>query len=211
MTSVRGRKCSRRERPSVTPSVALYLPSWVTNYPTSLLDPQGQNPPLLSLLLPLLMSPSIRRMTCKRFVRLFWRLELLLLLPLLLLSQFPSSPRHFRCNNVTLRGGAKSSRSGNHMTTIIQDFLLISLTSTTMPHPTGLSFRAMVPFHPTYLTTYMTPHCLRSWKVFPAMGTICVSPTCRGMGLSFLEYHWMAWSLSSRLDAIKFAPLLCRR
>ena len=49
-----------------------------------------------------------------------------------------------------------------------------------MPHPAGLSFRATVPSHPTHLTTYSTSHCLRSRKVFPAVGTICTSPTCRG-------------------------------
>ena len=49
-----------------------------------------------------------------------------------------------------------------------------------MPYLAGLPFRATVPSHPTHLTTYSTPHCLRSWKVFPAVGTICALPTCRG-------------------------------
>ena len=31
------------------------------------------------------------------------------------------------------------------------------------------------------------------------------------MRLSFLERHWMAWSLSGRLDATEFAPSLCKR
>ena len=49
-----------------------------------------------------------------------------------------------------------------------------------MPHPAGLPFKATVPSHPTHSTTYSTAHCLRSRKVFPAVGTICALPTCRG-------------------------------
>ena len=49
-----------------------------------------------------------------------------------------------------------------------------------MPHPAGLLFRATVPSHPTHSTTSSTPHYLRSQKVFPAVGTICALPTCRG-------------------------------
>ena len=30
---------------------------------------------------------------------------------------------------------------------------------------------------------HLTPHCLRSWKVFPAVGTTCVSSTCSGIRL----------------------------
>ena len=45
-----------------------------------------------------------------------------------------------------------------------------------MPHLAGLPFRATVSSHPTHLTTYSTPHRLRSWKVFPAVGTICALP-----------------------------------
>ena len=58
---------------------------------------------------------------------------------------------------------------------------------------------------------HSTPHYLRSWKVFPAVRTIYVSPTCQGMRLSFLERHWMTWSLSGWLDAIELAPPLYRR
>ena len=57
---------------------------------------------------------------------------------------------------------------------------MASLVSATMPYPAGLPFRATVPSHPMHSTTYSTPHCLRSRKVFPAVGTICASPTCRG-------------------------------
>ena len=37
-----------------------------------------------------------------------------------------------------------------------------------------------VPSHPTHSTTYLTPHYLRSQKVFLAVGIICASPTCCG-------------------------------
>ena len=97
------------------------------------------------------------------------------------------------------------------MRTIIQNFTLISLTSTATPHPAGLRFRTIVSFHPMHLTIYLTSHCLRSWKIFPAVETICVLPTSQGMRLLFLKHYWMAWSLSGWLDAIKLAPPLCRR
>ena len=114
-------------------------------------------------------------------------------------------------NNVTLGAGAESFWSKSYMITTIQNFTLVSLTSTTIPHPVGLSFRAMVLSHLTHSTTYSTPHCLRSWKVFPTVGTIFASPICWGIRLSFLERHWIAWSLSGRLDAIELAFHLCRR
>ena len=85
------------------------------------------------------------------------------------------------CNNVTLDAGAESSRSESHVTTIIQNFTLVSLVSTTTPHLAGLPFGAMAFSHSTDSTTYSTPHCLCSRKVFPALGTICALPTCRGM------------------------------
>ena len=48
------------------------------------------------------------------------------------------------CNNMTL--GAEGSRSGSHVTIIIQNFTLVSLTSTTTPHRVWLSFGASGPF-----------------------------------------------------------------
>ena len=57
------------------------------------------------------------------------------------------------CNNVTF--GVKSSRSGSHVTTIIQNFTLVSLTSITMPHFIELPFGATILSHPMYLTTYI--------------------------------------------------------
>ena len=56
------------------------------------------------------------------------------------------------CNNVTLR--AESSQSGSHITTIIQNFTLVSLTFIVTPHPVELSLGAAVPSLPTYLSFY---------------------------------------------------------
>ena len=90
----------------------------------------------------------------------------------------------------------KNGKEGwrGRMTKKIDDFSSYALVSLCTPFP-----------------THSTLHCLCSRKVFPAMRTICVSSTCRGMRLSFLERHWMAWSLSGRLDAIELAPPLCKR
>ena len=63
------------------------------------------------------------------------------------------------CNNVTL--GAESFQSRSHITAIIQNFTLVSLTSTVMPHPVKLPFGAAVPSHPTNLTPmYSTSYYL---------------------------------------------------
>ena len=58
---------------------------------------------------------------------------------------------------------------------------------------------------------HLTPHSLRSRKVFPAIRTICALFTYWGMRLSFFKCHWMAWSLSSWLDAIEYVSPLCSR
>ena len=79
-----------------------------------------------------------------------------------------------------LKAGAESSWSGSHVTTIIHNFTLVSLAFIATPHPAGLPFRATVSFHLTHSTTNSTPHCLHSRKLFPAVGTICILPTCWG-------------------------------
>ena len=50
--------------------------------------------------------------------------------------------------------GVESSQSKSYVTTIIQDFILVTLTFTVMPHPVGLPLRATVLSHPMYLSTY---------------------------------------------------------
>ena len=91
-------------------------------------------------------------------------------------------------------------------------YALVSLRTRLLTHSSPYALISLhTCFLRTRLPTHSTPHCLRSRKVFPVVGTICVSSTCRGMRLSFLERHWMAWSLSGRLDAIELAPPLCKR
>lgn len=51
--------------------------------------------------------------------------------------------------------GVESFQSRNHMTAIIQNFTLVSMTSTAMPHPTKLPFGAMVLLHLMYLSPYV--------------------------------------------------------
>ena len=112
------------------------------------------------------------------------------------------------CNNVTL--GAESYRSGSHVTIIIWNFTLVSLSSITIPHLAGLAFRATVLSCLIHSTTYLTPYCLCIRKIFFVVETIYVLSIYWGMRLSYLERHWMAWSLSGRLDVIKLTPSLCR-
>ena len=95
------------------------------------------------------------------------------------------------CNNVTL--GMESSQSGGHMTTIIQKFTLVNLTSTITPHWVWLLFGAsglllhlctqpLFTLHTRPLTVYaieLGEH-LRGMFRF---GIICRSSTCRGMRL----------------------------
>ena len=49
---------------------------------------------------------------------------------------------------------AENSWSGSHMTTIIQNFTLVSLTSSVMSHSVRLPFRAAVPSLPMHLSPY---------------------------------------------------------
>ena len=93
------------------------------------------------------------------------------------------------CNHVTFGAKAESFQSRSHVITIIQNFTLVSLAFIIIPYPVGLPFRAMVLSRLLHLITYLTPHCLRSRKVFPAVETICTLPICRGIRLSFLEHH----------------------
>ena len=62
------------------------------------------------------------------------------------------SKKRNNCNNVTFE--AKNFQSRSYMTTIIQNFTLISLTSTVTLQPVGLSLRAAVLSLPIYLTPY---------------------------------------------------------
>ena len=119
-------------------------------------------------------------------------------------SMFPqlaelASEKRSNCNNATLGARAESSQSGSHVITIIQNFTLVSLASTATPHPAGLPFGAIAPSHPTHSTTYSTSYCLRSRKVFPTVGTICVLPTYRGMRIIISQ---------ASLDSVEFERLV---
>ena len=48
----------------------------------------------------------------------------------------------------------ESFQSGSHVTTIFQNFTLVSLTSTVTPHPVKLPLGAAVPSLPTYSSPY---------------------------------------------------------
>ena len=74
-----------------------------------------------------------------------------------------------KCNNVTSgkflkrKSRAEKSQSGSHVTTIIMDFILISLTSSITPHPAGLPLGAAVPsLLRTRLLTHLSPYTLVS-------------------------------------------------
>ena len=104
-----------------------------------------------------------------------------------------TSEEESNCNNVTFE--AKSSRSGSHVTTIIQNFILVSLISTATSHLFGLPFGATILSNLTHLTTYtwlltvyVNRRYFRLWELF----VFCL--LIKEWGLSFLGCHWMAWS-----------------
>ena len=110
---------------------------------------------------------------------------------------------------MTLGARAESSRSGSHVTIIIQ-----TSPWSTWPLPQCLTqpgshlepwfFLILRTRPPTrLLTVYIVGRYFRLWE----LSVLC--PLVEEMRLSFLERHWMAWSLSSRLDATGFAPPLC--
>ena len=55
------------------------------------------------------------------------------------------------------------------------------------------------------LTVYAVGRYFRLWELS------VLRPLVEEMRLSFLKRHWIAWSLSGRLDVTAFAPPLCRR
>ena len=129
---------------------------------------------------------------------------------------------------------AKCSWSRSHVTTIIQNFTLVSLNSSLTLHPVGLPLGAVIPSLPTHLSPYAlvslctcllihsSPYALVSLRTclptylsycyvrIPARRTFCLGIYLR---LSTCQSH--PWSLqysvrklSCRLDAID-ACLLC--
>ena len=96
-------------------------------------------------------------------------------------QQFPRSAEFVseergNYNHIIL--GAESHQNRSHLRAIIRNFTLVSLTSTIMPHLAGLLFRATVSSHFMHSINYLTPQCLRSRKVFMAVGIIYILSTC---------------------------------
>ena len=73
-----------------------------------------------------------------------------------------ASEERGNCNNVTFGAeSSRSSRSGSYMKTSIQNFTLVSLTSTVTPHPVGLPFGTAVPSPPMHSYSYALVSPLR--------------------------------------------------
>ena len=114
-------------------------------------------------------------------------------------------------NNMTLGAKAENSRSGSHMTIIIQTSSWSAwppLQYFTQPgsnlEPRFLLILRTEP--PTRLfTVYVVGRYFWLWELSVLRSLV------EEMRLSFLEHYWMAWSLSGWLNATEFAPPLYRR
>ena len=107
--------------------------------------------------------------------------------------------------------GAKSFQSGSHVTIIIQTSPWSAWPPTqcfTQPgsylEPQFLLILCTRPLS-RLLTVYVVGRYFWLWEL------TVLYPLVEEMRLSFFERHWMAWNLSSWLDATKFTPPLCRR
>ena len=115
------------------------------------------------------------------------------------------------CNNITLGAGAESSQSGSYVMTIIQTSPWSAWPSPQRLTQPGSHLKPWFLFilhtrPPTkLLTVYAVGRYFRLWE----LSVLCL--LVKEMRLSFLKRHWMAWSLSGRLDATEFAPPLCKR
>ena len=129
---------------------------------------------------------------------------------------FPSS----YWNNVIL--GAESSQSRSHVTIIIQNFTLVSLTFTTMPHRVWLPFGALGLFLDirtwllfTLRTWLLTIYAIELAGYLCGMirsGIICRSSTCQGMRLDHPRTSLSKWrGATGRLDATRPPPLCSRQ
>ena len=90
---------------------------------------------------------------------------------------------------------AESSQNRSHVTIIILNFILVSLTSTITPYSVGLLFRAMVLFHSTHSTTdalnFLPFICLES--ISSCENYLCLS-TCWGWVIIF-------WALLDSMES----------
>ena len=122
-------------------------------------------------------------------------------------------------NYMTL--GAKSSQSKSHITTIIQNFTLVSLTSTVTLHLVGLLLRAMVPSLPMYsssyifdsLRTHFPAHLSHRYinvstgRIF-CLGIFVRSSTCSSIQFAILDC-WSTWQKSWVVGWIQLTLLSC--
>ena len=129
-----------------------------------------------------------------------------------------ASKEKSNCNNVILR--AKSSQSGSHVTTIIQNFTLVSLTSTTTSHLVCLLFGVLgplldlctrlLPLRTQLLLTLRTRASMYKAERIFRLG-ICRLSTCQGMRLDHPRASLNEWrGETGWLDAAR-PPPLCRR
>ena len=99
----------------------------------------------------------------------------------------------------------------NDMTNLNEGLPVINNTNTKMTCVVVLSINSSM----TYVVDDLCGQSLMwsnyTLEISSALISIYVLSTCRGMRLSFLKRHWMAWSLSGWLDAIEYVPPLCRR
>ena len=83
--------------------------------------------------------------------------------------------------------GVESSQSRSHITIIIQNFTLVSLTFIVMPHPVGLLLGAMVPSLFMHLTSHHYVY-IPAKRIFHLNIYLRLS-TCQGMQFVILNYH----------------------
>ena len=115
-----------------------------------------------------------------------------------------ASKKGGNCNNVNLKAGAKSFWSRSHVTTINQNFILVNLTSTAMPHLVGLPFEATVLSHPIHSTTYTWLLIVYAVGRYFRLWELSVFyPLVQKWGLSFFQMSLDGVELSCQLDATR--------
>ena len=111
-----------------------------------------------------------------------------------------ASKKGGNCNNVTPR--EEGSQCGSHVTTIIQNFTLVSMTSTITPHPVRLLLGATVSSHPTHLTTYNSLSSTRLKGISGCRNYLCFVHLLRNEIYHFLSVT--GWCrVNYWLDAIR--------
>ena len=126
-----------------------------------------------------------------------------------------------RVSEAEVMSGKSWSRS--HVTTIIQNFILVSLTSFVAPHPAGLTLGAVVPSFPTHLFSYafvsLYTHLLTHSSLYTLVLSLRPCTNRENIPLRYVSeivhlssHHsqssqYATRKLSCRLDAIDALPL----